>query len=225
MMKLYGLLVTICCFGITAVFGQTVYVKQDASGANDGSSWENAYTDLVTALENTTAGEIWVAAGTYKPTADATDTLARFAISGNIALYGGFAGTEASIEERDIEANETILSGDTNGDDVAGDFDNNREDNLLHVVYVDSMLTGVELDGLTIMGGHNNPQDGDLSNYLWAGGGVHALSSVQTRNCYFTHNYGGSGAAFYGLGVAFSNSSFENCRIEGNQAASQAAFW
>src|SRR5271157_6174441 len=44
------------------------YVKSNASGKNDGSSWGNAFTDLQSALGSSACPEIWVAAGTYKPT-------------------------------------------------------------------------------------------------------------------------------------------------------------
>lgn len=47
----------------------TLYVKLSADGANDGSSWENAFTRLDSALANAQYGdEVWVAQGTYFPT-------------------------------------------------------------------------------------------------------------------------------------------------------------
>ena len=47
--------------------GTTLYVNASATGANNGTSWTDAYTDLQDALDNNCAGvtEIWVAAGTY----------------------------------------------------------------------------------------------------------------------------------------------------------------
>ena len=111
--------------------GQTVYVDATASGANDGTSWENAYTSLQDALGNVTEGQsIWIAAGDYKPGAagDAEETT--FLIGTAINVYGGFAGTESAIDERDVATNVTTLNGDLNGDDTAGDYEANKADNV-----------------------------------------------------------------------------------------------
>lgn len=55
----------------------TVYVKSNATGANTGVDWTNAYTDLASALNSTFSGNnVWVAAGNvYKPTATADQTI------------------------------------------------------------------------------------------------------------------------------------------------------
>lgn len=77
------------------------YVDADANGSNDGSSWVNAFTDLQDALAATGYGdEIWVTAGTYRPT-DSNDRTKSFALVEGVELYGGFDGTETSRSERD----------------------------------------------------------------------------------------------------------------------------
>ena len=57
---------------------QTVvaYVDVDASPGGDGTSWEEAYTDLQSALTRTTVpDEVWVAEGTYYPTSGSDQTI------------------------------------------------------------------------------------------------------------------------------------------------------
>ncbi|MEY3398663.1 MAG: hypothetical protein RL220_1257, partial [Bacteroidota bacterium] len=85
------------------------YVDIDATGANDGSSWENAYTSLNTALTAAHPGDtLWIAEGTYLPGASRTS---KFFIEGEL-LYGGFNGTEDSLSQRNPSLHITRLSGD-----------------------------------------------------------------------------------------------------------------
>ena len=66
-LKIY--LMFFLCLSAIGAGAQVVYVKHDATGANDGSSWSNAYTDLHTAITGApTSATIWVARGIYKPT-------------------------------------------------------------------------------------------------------------------------------------------------------------
>ena len=133
-----------------------LYVDAAAAGANDGSSWTDAFTALQPALEAARSGDqIWVAAGTYTPSLESTPGDPRsacFGMRNGVAIYGGFAGTEHNLEQRDWVRHPAILSGDLNGDD-GPDFANYAE-NSYHVFY---HLGGVDssaiLDGFTISGG------------------------------------------------------------------------
>ena len=73
----------------------TTYVDADATGTGDGTTWENAYLDLQSALVAATGGDqIWVARGVYYPdegTGQIDNELAStFTLIDNVALYGGF---------------------------------------------------------------------------------------------------------------------------------------
>jgi len=120
-----------------------IYVAEGATGAHDGSSWADAYTDLQTALAQSKAGDqIWVAKGTYYPSL--TDVSVSFSLVDGTDLYGGFAGTETSIDQRDLEANTTILSGEI-GDPL------DVSDNINNIL----LATNGTIDGFTITGGYS----------------------------------------------------------------------
>ena len=93
-----------------------IYVDQNAPGNNDGSSWQNAFTELNDALAyaRSCGDQIWVAAGSYCPSA--TDPNAAFDLINNIALLGGFAGYEDNVQNRNWIDNQTTLSGANNPD-------------------------------------------------------------------------------------------------------------
>jgi CSLREA domain-containing protein len=153
------------------------YVKWDATGANNGTAWANAFTDLSSALAAASSGEeIWVAAGTYKPTAG-TDRTISFPLKSGVAIYGGFAGNETLRPQRDFETNLTVLSGDI------GLVDDNS-DNSYHVVIGSNTNRTAVLDGFTITAGNAN---GTSSNNL--GGGMYSLyGSPSLDNVIFSNN-------------------------------------
>ena len=62
-----------------------VYVDLNATGANNGTSWNDAYTSLQTALNNNSTSDFWVSLGTYIPGASRTDS---FTLTDNQTIYG-----------------------------------------------------------------------------------------------------------------------------------------
>ena len=165
---------------------QIHYVKWDASGANNGSSWTDAYTDLQSALAAASSGdEIWVAAGTYKPTSG-TDREISFTLKNGVAVYGGFAGTETLLSQRNYETNVTVLSGDIG---VAGD----NSDNSYHVVVGSNTDNSAVLDGFTITSGNANGSDANPF-----GGGMYTFTGSPTIiNITFTDNAAAMGGGMY----------------------------
>lgn len=162
-----------------------ILVNAAAQGANNGTTWANAYTNLQSAFAELNApgtggpGQIWVAKGTYKPTTG-TDVNATFQLNDGIHLLGGFAGGEALLSARDWVANRTILSGELG---AAGPTGNSR-----HVVTCGAGTTSIS--GFVIRDG-NAPAVG-------GGGGLLVKSQAETKvlHCVFTANTGvGPGSA------------------------------
>jgi hypothetical protein len=162
----------------------TIYVNANASGSNNGSSWANAYTSLQSGIAaSTTGNQIWVAAGTYKPTTTTDETIP-FQLPSGVGIYGGFAGTETLLTQRDWVSNQTILSGDIGATGVAGD-------NSRHVVVAFGVSSNTRLDGFKVISGYAD----DFSNNYYGGGMVVDNASLTVANCIFTSNYTNNGGA------------------------------
>ena len=193
------LLVALC----TAATGKTIYVDDDAAGANDGTSWENAYTFLQEALVSANTAdkpvEIRVAQGTYRPSqglgaAPEFDwRKTTFQLINDVTLKGGYAGiSEAEPNERNLQEFETILSGDLNGDDGL-DFADNSE-NSYHVVTGSGTDNTAVLDGFVITSGNANA--GTFPDPRCIGGGMYNFTgSPKISNCIFHINSAFSGGA------------------------------
>ncbi|MBI1225018.1 MAG: T9SS type A sorting domain-containing protein [Bacteroidetes bacterium] len=201
---------------------QVVYVDKTALGANDGTSWTNAYKDLQAALDNTTSGQIWVADATYYPGGANPTPDSHYTISSAVQLYGGFAGNETMLSQRDPVTHPAILNGDFMGNDPTN-FDSLLAiDNALHVIYVDSLIAGtVVIDGFQIKGGVTD-NDQNVPTYFWKGGGIHAQSKVQVRNCKFTKNFARSGGAIY-IGPNANDSEVTACEFTTNNTSAQSS--
>lgn len=150
-MKFQHLLPIFILLGLNAItaHAQPIYVNDDAGGANTGATWEDAFTSLQDALAAAAAGdEIWVAEGICLPAALGGSRSSSFVLDKNLKLYGGFAGTENSLEDREDPVDfPTILSGDLNGDDVENDFQANRGDNAWTVLLINAGISNeAEID-------------------------------------------------------------------------------
>ncbi|HTO75204.1 MAG TPA: right-handed parallel beta-helix repeat-containing protein [Thermoanaerobaculia bacterium] len=219
-----------------AAGASVIYVNAAAAGpTHDGAGWATAFADLQAALSAAgAADEIWVAAGTYAPTAG-TDRGVSFTLKNGVGVYGGFAGTETLRSQRDPAAHTTTLSGEIGAAGTA--------DNSYHVVTADGTVTAsAVLDGFTITAGHANGTTTDQqrgggmlvsggsptlarlrfsSNFASdRGGGVRVESGSPTFSvCAFASN--SSGTAGGGLSSASATSlSVQRCAFTGNGTAS-----
>lgn len=218
-----------CCaiMGGTARAG-TIFVKADASGANNGTSWQDAFICLQDALAGAVAGdEIWIAAGVYKPDQGQSETQgdrsASFELIAGLALYGGFAGDEETLGERAGLFDDTILSGDLAGDDLP-DFVN-REDNSQHVMSAQTdSTTPFIVDGFRITGG--NATAAEYPDVNGAGGALVEHSTVEFRSCAFVDNLAiAPGALWLGPGPEGAPANvLGDCVFEGNMAVAEPPY-
>ena len=228
-----SLLLVITCN--RAFAGKTLYVDDDAAGANDGSSWADAYKYLQDALADANSAdkpvEIRVAQGIYRPdrnTAEPNgtgDRTATFQLINAVTLRGAYAGfAETDPNGRDFERYETILSGDLAGNDV--DIKGLRSlrnvptwaENSYHVVTGSGTDSTAVFEGFTITSGH---ADGDYYEPHSKGGGMYNDNGEPTiTNCTFLQNAGLYGAGLYNVD---SHPLVTECRFDDNIAYEMAA--
>jgi len=205
-----------------------LYVDHTAGGANNGSSWEHAFTNLQNALAAATGDyEIWVATGVYTPGTARTDS---FALVAGVKTYGGFdpaSGIE-DFGERDWEAYPTVLSGDIDGDDgtdangVVTSTGGISGANNYHVIFADGTSTPITgstlLDGFIITAGQADGSSG--GGFFCDGSGGGAECSPSLRDVTFSGNSAHAGGAMSnnGLNGGESSPSLREVAFSGNSA-------
>lgn len=217
--------------------GRIRYVK--ANGTGDGTSWKNASGDLQKMIDELATvnapGEVWVAAGTYRPTTQIIEGVqyaASFRMRDGINVYGGFAGSETETSKADrtkgsmpwIYSNETVLLGADYDDKSAEWIENNSQWNVIsssrHVVWFapmsgeDSFKYATVLDGVTIKGGAANGGEGVDNFATDKGGGVYMELNATLQNCVVAENT----AKDNGGGVYVKNGRVIGCLIYNNSA-------
>lgn len=114
---------------LSNVAATVLFVRTNGNDALPGTSWTEAKRTVAATIGTATAGdEIWVARGTYAE---------HLTLKPDLALYGGFAGTEATRAERNWTNHLAILWGNTNK----------------VVVNITNSGPTTRLDGFTIGGG------------------------------------------------------------------------
>ena len=207
-----------------AAGGQTIFVDANAVGANNGTSWADAYNCLQGALAAASSGaEIRVAQGTYKPdrgaTVTASDRTATFQLASGVTMRGGYTGSGApDPNARDINAHKTILSGDLNGDEGSA-FAHNSE-NSYHVVTGSGTDATAVIDGFIITAGNAN---GYFLEGHDAGAGMRNVNGSPTiKSCVFKQNWGIRGS---GMANSTSSPTVINCTFTGNSSWYGAAMY
>jgi hypothetical protein len=214
---------------ITAPVGANTvwHVKPGGGGTQTGLDWANAFGTIEQALTASSptadaqghTDEVWVAEGTFIP-ANLTSPLHGFAITKPLKLYGGFKGTEASVQGRGGSFFKTILDGEIGGS--PGTFDNAN-----HVVEIYN-AGDVVVDGFRI-------QNGFAISPAPEGAGISSVATnLDLANCFVQHNscavsYLGSnrggGLYFTGSTTTLCNLRLWNCEFTDNDAELGGAFY
>ncbi|MBP3358693.1 MAG: hypothetical protein J6K91_07265, partial [Opitutales bacterium] len=115
----------------------------------------------------------------------------------NVAIYGGFAGTETSKDQR-VEGNNTILDGENSY-------------RVFYNYYSSSnpLTNSAKLDNVTIQNGYTSGFGAGMYNYY---------ASPEITNCTFTNNSASSGGG--GMYNSSSSSVLTNCTFYNNSASS-----
>lgn len=180
------------------------YVKK-VKEMGRGNSWDSPINDLNTAVQAAKAwsaeykktAQIWVAKGTYA-LASTLD------ISTKVALYGGFAGDESLLTERQLKTggkswefgNEVILDAGSKFRAVAISAD------------------GVVFDGFTVMNGKTT---GTGDDHALCGAGIYTMNGgVVISNCIVKKNYCESVGAGIGIRTNTGDVLIENCLVTAN---------
>lgn len=205
---LLWIMVTISLLQLDAA--RTIYVKDGSNG--NGQSWENAVGDLQKALKTAKKGDqIWVAAGMYVPTYDGNRNAAFNLVEG-VSMYGGFAGSEKSLTERNPAVNRTILSGEIG---TAA-----KDDNSFTVIFAKDISASTIIDGFIISDGSANGTEADVHRSTCGAAWFNFNSSPTIKNCTFQQNLARLGGAIYNYAGKGGNSSplITACSFIDNQA-------
>src|SRR5688572_511510 len=183
---------------VSATFSRIIYVKANATGSNNGTSWLHAYTRLDWALNNSNTNDtIKVATGTYKP--GIADT-ARFRMKNGVTVFGGYA-SDTTITIRNWSLYPTIISGEIG--DPTYPYDN-----------IDLLVQGINLNASTIWDGFILEASSNTSLHL-SGNSQPIFRNIIFRNNNANESLVAAGAAITSQG---GSPQFINCIFFNNHA-------
>ena len=193
----------ICSFSSNQIIpsaNNIIYVTQTGAGTKTGDSWANAAVgdlNAVLSIANSLSSKpaVWVAEGTYTGDVAANNA---FTMYPGVNVYGGFAGTETTMEERDYASHPTILDGQ-------------RMQRVLFQPAAFTEATAAVWDGFVIEKGRV---------YSANGAGVYLRQYGTLRNSIIRNDTIISSSKVYGGGVCMDDGTLDNCEIYGNYVKS-----
>jgi len=221
----------VCLLFVRSAAAEIIHVDTRATGANNGTSWVDAYKYLQDALTDANSSpkpiEIYVAQGIYRPDCSSANPdgtrnrTATFQLIDSVAIYGGFPSGGGCWNDRDPNQYETILSGDLDGNDIwnldtytnYGPDYRSYAENAHHVITAIGTDERAVVDGLTVTAGCTDYWDVEDQ-----GGGMYVYAGSPTiRDCTFKMNYSLAGGGMYNY---LANPTLTNCTFSHNYAGS-----
>ncbi|MFW9943127.1 MAG: choice-of-anchor Q domain-containing protein [Candidatus Thorarchaeota archaeon] len=161
---------------------KTIYVDGGLTSSGDGESWGTAYTTIQEAVDASyDVDTIWVKEGEYILTSQIT-------VDKDINIYGGFAGDETYLSERNLGNSETVINGDNSV-------------RCLHIT------DSARIDGFSIKNGFHNEYGGGIL--------INTAGEVKVSNCIISNNTAPYGGGIISLN---STPSISNCIFSSNSA-------
>lgn len=214
-----ALVISLALIGTVPSLAAIFYVTQAGAGLKNGSSWANAATgtNLQSMIAAASEGDqVWVGCGTYFPTTG-TDRGASFSMKNGVEIYGGFKGTESTLDQREFTCGFcSLLCGEIG---LPG-----KADNSYTVVRNERLDDTAVLDGFLIRDGNDDRQPAAYGPGLGGGMYNHANNGSfchpVVRNCLFTANfaYWGGGAFNNGYNGGDTQPTYINCIFYENHA-------
>jgi uncharacterized repeat protein (TIGR01451 family) len=200
----------ICCWDTTDP--NIIFADSSATGLENGTCWEDAYTNLQAALDRARnskcapAHEIHVARGSYNPGPEQSTS---FVLPQGISVYGGFRSGGSLFDERNPDKYPTILHGQ-----VDADIQNNTIVTMGPDTRIDGfVIRDAALANITAGSVDFTVENCTVSNSLDKGIDV-INSNIGVKWCDINNN-GGIGIYHEGQGQL---AQIENSRIEKNAA-------
>lgn len=197
--------ISVCVLiGLTGLKAQIFVDGSNTSGTENGNSWSTAYNTIqegINAAYNNGGGEVWVASGTYY--IYETSTANTLSLKEGVYLYGGFAGNETLLSERNWTQNVTIIDGHQYSGSTT------RVQHVVSAKMTTSFWNDGLIDGFTITGGYielgglkgisaTSPDAIVSSNGDGAGAGLLLFQAApDVSNCIITGNSAGKAGGIY----------------------------
>ncbi|MBI9061880.1 MAG: hypothetical protein JEZ14_07810 [Marinilabiliaceae bacterium] len=165
-------LLSLVLISFVVLSANAAVLRVAASGDNsDGSSWAKAFQTIQGALAVATVGdEVWVSQGTYVISTEAT----QLSMVSGVNVYGGFAGTETTLNARSTNAALTVVTYDEAATETF------------------RLLVSVDLDDATLWDGFTFDGKNGARGVTLSGNCT--LNNSVVKNCTVEN---GSGAAVY----------------------------